>query len=249
MAIPGVHQIELAGLRAWPGLEAAFDGNWIHRAANGYTKRANSVQSLDPADDDDAAARLERAAAWFRSRNLPPVFRITPLAGPRIVAALDAAGWSSIDHSHLLAMELQPVEPDSCAEVLPAADPGFLSAQQRLCGYDTATTRKLRAIVENLEVPAIGIVARAPDRRPVASGLMAIADGMVITGNVVTATSERRQGHAGAVMRTGLAWAIAAGARIAALNVQADNGAALALYGSLGYARRYDYSYRRLDRR
>ena len=36
----------------------------------------------------------------------------------------------------------------------------------------------------------------------------------------------------------------AAGARIAALNVQADNPAAQALYQSLGYTHQYDYHYR-----
>ncbi|MNL89120.1 hypothetical protein D3C87_2192510 [compost metagenome] len=46
------------------------------------------------------------------------------------------------------------------------------------------------------------------------------------------------------MMQTGLAWAKAQGATIAALNVQADNDAGKALYASLGYARQYDYTYR-----
>ena len=45
-------------------------------------------------------------------------------------------------------------------------------------------------------------------------------------------------------MRTGLAWAKAEGATVAALNVQADNPAGQALYASLGYSRQYDYAYR-----
>jgi N-acetylglutamate synthase len=45
-------------------------------------------------------------------------------------------------------------------------------------------------------------------------------------------------------MRTGLAWARASGATHAALNVEADNGPALALYGGLGYLPQYDYVYR-----
>ncbi len=46
------------------------------------------------------------------------------------------------------------------------------------------------------------------------------------------------------MMRTGLAWAKAQGATVAALNVQADNAAGMALYASLGYRHQYDYTYR-----
>jgi len=73
---------------------------------------------------------------------------------------------------------------------------------------------------------------------------MAIADGIVIAGNVITDRTRRRQGLGSAMMRTGLAWAQARGATVAALNVQADNAAGKALYGALGYTRQYDYTYR-----
>ena len=120
----------------------------------------------------------------------------------------------------------------------------FLEAQQALQGYDTATVGKLQALVTALEVPAMAFLCRS-EGRPKAAALMAVADGIVVTGNVVTASTERRRGFASALMRSGLAWAISVGARVAALNVQADNAAGLALYDSLGYRHRYDYCYRR----
>jgi GNAT superfamily N-acetyltransferase len=91
-------------------------------------------------------------------------------------------------------------------------------------------------------VPAAGIVLRVYDR-PVASALMAVADGIVITGNVITAKAERRSGFARAMMQSGLAWAYDQGARAAALNMMADNSAASGLYQSLGFRHAYDYSY------
>ncbi|RYE48381.1 MAG: GNAT family N-acetyltransferase, partial [Hyphomicrobiales bacterium] len=66
----------------------------------------------------------------------------------------------------------------------------------------------------------------------------------VITGNVITDPTRRRQGLAAAMMRTGLHWAHEKGATTAALNVQADNSAAKALYAGLGFAHQYDYHYR-----
>jgi ribosomal protein S18 acetylase RimI-like enzyme len=88
------------------------------------------------------------------------------------------------------------------------------------------------------------VVWRGADGHPVASSIMSVADGILITGNVVTAPSERRRGHGAAMMRTGLAWARSVGAEIAALNVAAGNVAAQALYRRLGYEVQYGYHYR-----
>lgn len=243
MALPSVEAFERAGLAAWPGIEVKWDGAWVRRAAGGYTKRANSVQCLDPEDGEDADLRVISASTWMVVRGIKPVFRITPLAAPELVETLDDAGWQSIDHSHLFAMELGQHEPDPDAKLFPVLDPAFIAAQRQLQGYSDATITGMQALLGALTVPATGIVVYR-DGAPVASGLMAVADGMVVTGNVITDPSRRRQGLAAAMMRSGLAWARDKGATVAALNVQADNPAAQALYEGLGYRHQYDYSYR-----
>ena len=243
MALPDMLTFEQAGLQAWPGIEVEWDGQWVRRAAGGYTKRANSLQCFDPADDVDAEARLAAGVAWFEARNIPPVVRTTPLASASLNAALDAQGWAEIDHSHLYAMDLGEHEPDRQGRTTDLLDPQFLAAQQALQNYSDAKLAQMRAVLAVMAVPACGIVIER-DGVPVASGLMAIANGIVITGNVITDPTRRRQGLGAAMMRTGLAWAKAQGASIAALNVQADNDAGKALYASLGYAHQYDYTYR-----
>lgn len=236
---------EQAGLRAWPGLEVEWDGRWVRRASNGYTKRANSVQCMDPADDGDVGGRIAAAKAWFAARGLPAIFRLNPLTGPNLAAELDRQSWATLERSHLMAMALDAVEPDQRGAVLAADDPAFLGPQQQLRGYGEGDMARLRAVLSVLAVPAAGIVVYAGDGQPVSSALMTVADGILITGNVVTAPAERRKGHALAMMRTGLVWARQAGATIAAVNVAEDNAPAIALYERLGYRRRYDYIYRR----
>lgn len=243
MALPDAAAIETAALKAWPGLEAEYDGKWVRRAAGGYSKRANSVQSLDVADDGDAERRIAAAADWLTSRNLRPVFRLTPLAGPGIHAALNTMGWTEVEPSLLMAMALAAVEPDPRVSLLSPTDPKFLDAQQVLQGYDAETRGKLTAVVQALRVPAVGLVL-AEDGRPLASALMAVADGIVVTGNVITDQTRRREGLSSAVHTSGLAWAREGGATSAALNVLAANAGAIALYERLGYRRQYGYSYR-----
>ena len=233
MALPTVEAFERAGLAAWPGIEVKWDGSWVRRAAGGYTKRANSVQCLDPDDGEDADLRVISASTWMVVRGIKPVFRLTPLAAPELVETLDDAGWQSIDHSHLFAMELGEHEPDRDTRLFPALDPVFLAVQQHLKDYDDATMAGMRGLLGALTVPAIGVVVYR-DGEPAATGLMAVADDMVVTGNVVTDPARRRQGLAAAMMRSGLAWAKTQGATVAALNVEANNPAAQALYQGLG---------------
>lgn len=241
--LPSIETFERAGLEAWPGIEVKWDGNWVRRASGGYTKRANSAQCFDPNDDADVEDRIIGASSWLVVRGVKPVFRITPLSAPALDEALDDAGWEEIDRSHLYAMPLAAQEPDEQGRLMPLLDPVFLAAQQKLQGHDEATMARMKALLAVMAVPATGIVVYR-DGEPAASGLMAISRGIVITGNVITDPARRRQGLAGAMMRTGLSWAHEKGATIAALNVQADNEAAKALYGGLGYVHQYDYSYR-----
>ncbi|HTO29003.1 MAG TPA: GNAT family N-acetyltransferase [Devosia sp.] len=243
MALPTVEAFERAGLEAWPGIEVKWDGSWVRRAAGGYTKRANSVQCFDPDDGDEADLRVISASTWMVMRGIKPVFRITPLAAPEMIETLDEAGWQTIDHSHLFAMELGEQQADPEAKLFPVLDPIFLAVQQRLQGYGDTTLAGMRNVLAAFVVPSTGIVVYR-DGEPVASGLMAVADGIVVTGNVITDPSRRRQGLGAAMMHTGLAWARTQGATVAALNVQADNPAGQALYTSLGYSYQYDYTYR-----
>jgi ribosomal protein S18 acetylase RimI-like enzyme len=243
MSFPSVETFERAGLQAWPGIEVQWDRNWVRRAAGGYTKRANSTQCFDPDDFEDADVRVISACSWMIVRKIKPVFRITPLSSPELNATLDEAGWQTIDQSHLLAMELGDHEPDAEARFLPVLDETFLAVAQQLQGYDEAGMTAMKNLLSAFKVPAAGVVLTR-DGQAVASAIMAVADGILITGNVVTDPARRRQGLGSAVMRSGLAWARREGARFAALNVQADNTAAKALYAGLGYTHQYDYSYR-----
>ena len=243
MALPDVEAFERASLRAWPSLEEKWDGGWVKRAAAGYTKRANSVQCFDPEDGEDADLRIISASSWMVIRKLKPVFRITPLSNIDLNETLDENGWLSVDASHLFAMELAEQEPDAEAQCLDVLDPIFLSAQQKLQGYSDDTMAAMTKVLAAFAVPATGVVLFR-DGEAVSTSVMAVADGIVLTGNVMTDSTRRRQGLAAAMMRSGLAWARREGATIAALNVGADNAAAQALYAGLGYAHQYDYSYR-----
>lgn len=245
--LPSIRQIEAACLSAWPAIGVVHDGAWLWRFAHGYSKRSNSFQSLDPTDDDDAARRIEWLSGLSLRHGIEPVFHVTPLAGPNVVAALDRAGWVEFDESRVLAMNLEGVafEPRGDVRYLDAADPRWYRAQAALSGYTGKTAETLRTLLGLIAPEARGILVYGSDGTPTAAALAVNACGIGVFLNVVTDKSRRRQGHGAAVMRAAIDWTIRNGARAAAVQVVSDNAPALALYESLGFVEQCRYQYRR----
>ena len=240
-------EIEQATLLAWPALEEVSDGAWVARFARGYTKRANSIHSTDPADDRDIAARLERFSELYRQRGLRPIFRITPLASPAIGTVLDREGWDSFEPSLVLAMDLpkrmRPV-PVRTAFFEPT-DPQWLELQGALSHDDEAAGASLAAIVARIAVPARGLVVYDAEGTPAGAALAVNSGGVAVFLNVVVDANKRGQGLGRSVMLAASNWTSQSGATRAAIQVLADNTVAIGLYQSLGFSERYRYHYRR----
>jgi ribosomal protein S18 acetylase RimI-like enzyme len=244
-ALPGIAAIEEAGLKAWPAHEEVRDRGWVTRASGGFSKRANSLVSLDPDDDADAGTRLVAAERWFAARALPTVVRLTPLAGPGLAAA--TGGWTEFEPSLVMIADLSlalPVE-DEAITVSHPRDSEWLAAQQALQGHDPRRQAALGGIVARMAGPAFGLVLRDGTGRALASAYISCADRLAFLGTVVTMPSERRKGLAGRVVAMAMGLAAGAGATHSVLTVLAANAGAQGLYARHGYAPLYGYTHRR----
>ena len=241
-----ISQIEGATLTAWPALRQAHDGLWVWRFARGYTKRANSIHCLDPSDGAYAEERLRRMAELSGGHGIAPVFRVTPLTAAPIVDVLDGMGWEEFEPSLVMAMEMPDAEfpVNYPLRYFDPADPDWYKAQAYMAGYDTETTDVLRAIVENIAVESRGILVYHKAGLPVAATLAVVASGIGMFLNVVTHPSARGMGYGRAAMCAALNWVNQRGAHHSALQVRADNEAAMNLYASLGFGEVYPYAYR-----
>jgi GNAT superfamily N-acetyltransferase len=232
-------------MNAWPALKSASDASWLWRFAKGYSKRSNSVQAMDVADDVDAEARLAAMAKLSDQHGIDPVFRVTPLAGPGIIAALDAAGWQSFEESRVLSMPLKralvPV-PNPVA-YFDATDPEWLRLQADMSGYSDENRATLAEILARISGKARGVIVYDEAEKPVAAALAAVSFGLGVYLNVVTAADERGKGYGRAVMNAALNWTRQAKAEHAVIQVISQNDVALSLYASLGFVEQYRYSY------
>lgn len=240
-------EIEQATLLAWPAPEEVTDCAWTARFANGYTKRANSIHCLDPADDGRAEQRLAALAELYRERGLRPVFRVTPLAGPGIIAALDAMGWDVFEPSLVLGMELNKRQRlvSALTKYFEPTDGEWRQVQAELAGLGAQTQATLGEILDRLTPPARGVVVYDDSYQRAGAALAVNAQNCAVFLNVVVDPQKRGEGFGRAVMHAGLNWTSQMGATYAAIQVLADNAVALGLYRSLGFTQVYQYHYRR----
>ncbi len=89
-----VTELELAADEAWPAPTRARLGDWLLRAADGWTGRANSALPVgDP--DRPLPAALDAVERWYADQGQPALVNTPlPLAAP-VGAELDRRGWDS----------------------------------------------------------------------------------------------------------------------------------------------------------
>ncbi|MFK3734943.1 GNAT family N-acetyltransferase [Streptomyces sp. NPDC088090] len=239
-------ELSRAAARAWQPVESEALGDWTLRAADGFTRRANSVLPTgDPGRP--VAEALEAARAWYADRKLTPyVQTATGAEGTQelLCADLERLGWHREVTAELRIAALAPLadrEPGP-AEVLLARsfDEPWLRRYQRFTGAGPAMRHVLSAgpSVWFAAVPGTGEVPAAIGRCVVDgrwAGFMAIE----------VAPEQRRRGLAGAVMTALARRALDEGASAAWLQVEADNHGARALYEGMDFAVHHHYHHYR----
>ena len=239
-------EAETAFLDAWPALETHWDGAWVWRFANGFTKRANAIQCQDPADSADAEARLSRLVDLSREAGIAPVFRETPLCGPELSATLDRLGWSRFEKSRILFLDRlrSDYSVDHRVAISLRAGPAWVRPQCALQGYDAVTRRTLSAIIARMPETATGLTVLDADGAPAASVLAVSVGELAMFTNVVTSPAHRRAGYGRSAMGAALNLMAETRASRSALHVSWGNSPAQALYAVFGFTAIGHYCYR-----
>ena len=242
-----VRALEARAFRAWPALETRTDHGWVQRLAGGYTKRANSINALDP--EGTLTHEMKKALeAPYRAAGLPPIWRLTPLAPAGTDDLLAAAGYRRIDESLVQRAPLDDrfvLDPDVRVASAPSDAwlTGFATLSPVAPAYRETMTRMLRSIAA-----PVGF-ARVEDNGgnggdPVAFALGVVDGDHVGLFDVLVAPQARRRGLARRLTQSIGAWGRGHGARFCYLQVVATNEAARPLYADLGFETVYSYAYR-----
>lgn len=96
--------------RSMPGRERHLIGDWICRAANGVTGRANSCSPIG-SPRGSIEQGIDEVEAWFVGRGLRPLFQLWEGCPSELVAELDRRGYATGEGAEVLTLELRSAEP------------------------------------------------------------------------------------------------------------------------------------------
>ncbi len=236
--------LELAADEAWPAPVRAKLGNWLLRAAENWTGRANSALAVgDP--DRPLEAAIDAVEQWYRDHGQRPMINAPmPLAAP-VNATLDERGWSARPLTLVQTAPLAPILGAPGRGDLPPVD---LADSPGDDWYAMVAEHK-----GTLPSTAVRILTGVPEKvfahvRDADGDLVAIARGAVTGPDrwlgislLQTAPAMRRHGLGQHVVRGLAQWAVQRGASRAYLQVEERNTAAVALYGRLGFSTHHTY--------
>lgn len=246
MDAPSIAAVERACLTAVPAPRVAFDGSAVIRAGHGPggSGRANSACWFDPSDDAGLPARLQRISDWYRRLGREPRLRITPLAPPALERLVAHRGWGRSGETlvMLAALDALPL-PDGETVMEEAPSEAWLAVREAGGEASPARMAEKRATAGLLMVPGAWIGVPHEGRLGAVAFAAAVGE-LAILGDVATLLPWRGRGLGRRACLAALGWARAEGARWGALQVEAENDAALSLYRRLGFRELYRYAYR-----
>jgi len=239
----GVEDLERVAARGWQALEEDRLGDWLLRAAGGFTGRANSALVVgDPGVPlPDAVAAVTR---WYAGRGLEPCAVLPGVQSRAADAAFAAAGWRHGGNVLVLTAPLRPADPPAApVELATAPDDAWLAGYRY---HGAALPPVARQVLTNAPDVAFAAVRLDPAPAPLAAVARGVlTDGWLGVTAVTVAEQHRRRGLATAVMTALQRWALDRGAHSVYLQVTEENEPARALYRRAGFIEHHRYHYRR----
>jgi N-acetylglutamate synthase len=248
-----IDELERAAAPGWRGIEEERLGDWLLRAAGGFTGRANSALAVgEPGAAVAAAARYVRD--WYRARGLPAMIAEPYPAGEpsrsephrsELDGQLAALGWT-----------LRPGPATVMIATVVAGDPAGVEIDSEpdaawLARYHYRGTELppvARRVLLSAPWQAFASVRR--DGRTVAIGRVAGQHREAgLTGWAGLTAIEVDPDYRGHGLGTAVSAALAAAAARRGLHnmylqVEDDNAAARALYAKIGFRDHHGYHYR-----
>lgn len=234
-----------------------YDG-WLLRFAEGYTKRANSVNviGISTLSVEEKIAYCEEK---YVKHHLPPVFKIAPMA-LELDIVLEKKGYSAVDKTNVMAVELTEKETapekqnqkkqstgNMKEDITVSIEEKFTEAWQyyyftfnRVPVAAIPTAKKIQAKITN---PVLCATVYA-DKKAVACGLGVLEQGHVGLLDIVVKEEYRGCGFGKILCRALLDKGKEKGASAGWLQVVDSNEVAKKLYKSLGFEDVYSYWYR-----
>jgi len=237
--------IEELSLNQWPALSTLLYDGWLLRYAEGYTKRANSINPLFEGSSD-LEEKIEACERIYRNKDLPTIYKMTPFTHPaNLDFVLAQKNYLLEDAGIVQAMCLSGLnEPISSNVKIEECVTGeWIEHFCRLSRTDRKHSYTMHRMLSTMHTKS-GFISLYENEQVVAVGLGVIERGYIGLYNIVTDAERRKQGFGEQMILNLLQWGKDNGATHSFLLVLLNNIPALRLYEKLGFRELYPFWFR-----
>lgn len=238
-----INELEALSDATWPADQKIEFGKWRLRISDGFTMRANSVLPMGSAPFGEPGVEIKKAVEEiieiYKSHGLTPTFTIPMPNYEELDQYLDQQGWTVKVGAEYLVNDI-PMDLDLSSseyQILVSNEPteDWLQVQS-----DFALERIMR------NYPAKYAELKL-QKKTIAIGRIATQGSWSLATRVFVDPDFRGKGVGALLMRVLMFAARGEGATKIGLQVDVENGAALALYKSMGFRSHHPYTYRVLE--
>ncbi|MFC5704471.1 GNAT family N-acetyltransferase [Cohnella faecalis] len=240
--------IEELSLNNWQPLSTIHYDGWILRFADGYTKRANSINPIhySTCDLNYKIAECERI---YSANCLPAIYKITPFVHPiDLDKILESKDYSLIDTTSVQTLDLANLnEPTlNSTKIVETVNAEWIADFCRINNVNDQNNGVLERMLSNIKTKT-GFISLYYEDQVIGCGLGVIERGYIGLYDIVTDLHFRNRGFGEQMILSLLKWGKANGAKYSYLAVVSNNRPALRLYSKIGYSEIYTYWYRVKD--
>jgi GNAT superfamily N-acetyltransferase len=234
-------------MNAWPALQTLVYDGWVLRFANGYTRRANSINPIYPSQLD-TLEKIAYCRKLYTTKGLRTIFKLTQEVYPQdLDGILEKNGYAHEAETsvQMIALDTLDVPDFGRVRIVTHVDDDWLDSFFRMTETASEHRATLKAMLRNIVMPKC--LAYVKQRKQiVACGLGVMEEDTIGLFDIVVDRKFRGKGLGRQIVEGMLLWAKKEGMGSSYLQVMVDNKKAMTLYRQLGFNEIYRYWYRTL---
>lgn len=241
-----IQKIEELSMNALPAIQTNVYDGWILRFANGYTKRANSINPIY-SSTEDLNQKIENVEQLYRKRDLKVVYKMTEQVSPEnLDKTLEINEYILDSLTSVQILSLKDIEVEITHRAIVynhLQDEWFINfcMLNNIAEKDQITLKKM---LRNIMPKACYFLLSDDHDEILACGMCVLERDYIGLFDIVTSEKFRNRGYGKKLIQNILQWGKDNGAKYAYLQVMLQNAPALKLYSKLGFKEVYRYWYR-----
>ena len=238
--------IEELSMNAWPSIQTVVYDGWIIRLANGYTKRANSINPIYHSKIN-LEEKIQYCKKIYAKYNLPAVYKLVECDEHKIIDnKLSTLKYEIVDITSVqICNDIKILEKDySGINMSTDFNREWINGFIECSNIKTEFTNTLKTMLENITGDKI-VIYKETNNEIIGCGYGVIESEYVGLFDIIVKENKRGNGYGKEIVESLLSEARKAGIKKSYLQVVNNNEIAKRLYKGIGYSEKYKYWYRK----